>query len=112
MMTAELCRNARLDNRDVPIWIAKQPIGQAIVRINNTVAHQYAEPCLVQVARCETDPPSNEEMVFDLDLPLPEYMKQAAMNDPYLPRDKIDEMLKKIFDDYRKDDRNPEEKAG
>jgi hypothetical protein len=103
MMTAELCRNARLDNRDVPIWIAKQPIGQAIVRINNTVAHQYAEPCLVQVARCETDPPSNEEMVFDLDLPLPEYMKQAAMNDPYLPRDKIDEILKKIFDDYRKD---------
>ena len=112
MMTAELCRNARLDNRDVPIWIAKQPIGQAIVRINNTVAHQYAEPCLVQVARCETDPPSNEEMVFDLDLPLPEYMKQAAMNDPYLPRDKIDEMLKKIFNDYRKDYGNPEEKAG
>ena len=100
MMTSELCRNARLDNRDVPIWIAKQPIGQAIVRINNTIAHQYAEPCLVQVARCETDPPSNEEMVFDLDLPLPEYMKQAAMNDPYLPRDKIDEMLKKIYEEY------------
>lgn len=113
MMTIELCRNARLDNRDVPIWIAKQPIGQAIVRINNTLAHQYSEPCLVQVARCETDPPSNEEMVFDLDLPLPEYMKQAAMNDPYLPREKLDAMLKEIYDDYEKErkERRDEEKA-
>lgn len=85
LMTTMLCRNARLDNRDVPIWLAKEPIGQAIVRLNNTAVHQMSEPCLVQVARCDNEPPDNEELVLDMDdVKIPDYIRKSMNDDDYL----------------------------
>ena len=89
LMTLDLCRNGRLDNRDVPIWLAKEPIGQAIVRINNTATHQESEPVLIQVARCENEPPTNEDLIIDMDLDVPQYMKDQLKEDPYLDMEKI-----------------------
>lgn len=89
LMTLDLCRNGRLDNRDVPIWLAKEPIGQAIVRINNTATHQESEPVLIQVARCENEPPTNEDLIIAMDLDVPQYMKDQLKEDKYLDMDKI-----------------------
>ena len=89
LMTLDLCRNGRLDNRDVPIWLAKEPIGQAIVRINNTATHQESEPVLIQVARCENEPPTNEDLIIAMDLDVPQYMKDQLREDKYLDMDKI-----------------------
>ena len=84
-MTQMLCRNARLDNRDVPIWLAKEQMGTAIVRISNTLNHQDSEPCLVQVARCPNDPPDNEELILDMeDVQIPMYIQKAMNDDDYL----------------------------
>ena len=85
LMTQMLCRNARLDNRDVPIWLAKEQMGTAIVRISNTLNHQDSEPCLVQVARCPNDPPDNEELILDMeDVQIPMYIQKAMNDDDYL----------------------------
>ena len=89
LMTTMLCRNARLDNRDVPIWLVKQSIGTAIIRISNTINHQDSEPCLVQVARCENEPPDNEEMILDMDdVETPAYLKTMINDDDYLQQSK------------------------
>ena len=117
LMTQMLCRNARLDNRDVPIWLAKEQIGTAIVRLSNTIRHQDSEPCLVQVARCPNDPPDNEELILDMDdVETPVYIKRNMNNDEYLqkymkhkldafineePNNPIDEEYKYYHDDYR-----------
>ncbi len=93
MMTTDLCRNGRLDNRDIPIWIAKQPIGQAIVRINNTATHQESEPVLVQVARCANEPPDNEELVSEMGLDLPDFMRRQVQTDKYIDRDALDKEI-------------------
>ena len=96
LMTQMLCRNARLDNRDVPIWLAKMPIGQAIVRLNNTVMHQMSEPCLVQVARCDNNPPDNEELILDMeDVTIPVYIRQRMNDDDYLKacKDELDKFV-------------------
>ena len=85
LVTGLLRRNARLDNRDVPIWLTKQPIGQAIVSISNTVNHDASEPVLVQVARCPNEPPDNEEIVLEMDdVKVPLYLKQRLASDDYL----------------------------
>lgn len=97
LMTQMLCRNARLDNRDVPIFLAKMPIGWCNVRINNTPNHQESEPCLVQVARCDNEAPDNEELVLDMpDVAIPNYLKKKLNDDDYLQYCKED--LDKFID--------------
>ena len=96
LMTQMLVRNARLDNRDVPLWLAKEPIGQAVVRLNNTLNHQDSEPCLIQVARCPNEPPGNEELILDMpDVELPLYLKQKMNDDKYLAlyKDELDNFI-------------------
>ena len=96
LVTGLLRRNARLDNRDVPIWLTKQPIGQAIVSISNTVNHDASEPVLVQVARCPNEPPDNEEIVLDMeDVQIPIYMRQMLNDDEYLNlyKDELDKLI-------------------
>ena len=116
LMTQLLCRNARLDNRDVPIWLAKEQLGTAIVRISNAVNHQDSEPCLVQVARCPNDPPDNEELVLEMDdVEIPFYIRQRMNDDEYLQKyckedleafadhkpNSIDAQYEEYNDDYR-----------
>lgn len=96
LMTTMLCRNARLDNRDVPIWLVKEPKGQAIVRINNTMTHQESEPCLVQVARCDNEAPDNEELVLDMEnISIPDYIEALMNDDEYLQsyRSELDKFI-------------------
>jgi hypothetical protein len=103
LMTLDLCRNGRLDNRDVPIWLAKQPIGQAIVRINNTANHQDSEPTLIQVARCDTEAPRDEDLVNFLNIPIPPNMDKKFAESDYID----DVQLSKIIDNHlRHDDNN------
>lgn len=96
LMTLDLCRNGRLDNRDIPIWLAKQPIGQAIVRVNNTVSHQDSEPALIQVARCATEPPTNEDLINFMNIPIPESISNKIMKSEYIS----DTDLQAIVDDH------------
>ena len=85
LMTQMLCRNARLDNRDVPMFLAKMPIGWACIRINNRPMHQESEPVIVQVARCPNNPPSNEELILSLpDVEIPNYIVKQMNDDKYL----------------------------
>lgn len=91
LMTQMLARNARLDNRDVPLFLSKMPIGWACIRINNKVMHQESEPALVQVARCPNNPPSNEELILSLpDVEIPNYIIQKMNDDKYLAMCKAD----------------------
>lgn len=71
MMTQALTRNYRLDNRDVAMYLTKIPVGEAIVRIRNRKQHWLSEPTLVKVDGLMTQPPKNEELVVDLDAPIP-----------------------------------------
>lgn len=103
LMSVDLCRNTRLDSRDIPIFLAKLPIGQAIVRINNTANHQESEPVLIQVARCETEPPDNEELIIDMDLDIPNYIKNQYMEDPCFDREGIEAMIDNLEYDYDDD---------
>lgn len=90
-MTQMLSRNARLDNRDVPMFLAKMPIGWACIRINNKAMHQESEPALVQVARCPNNPPSNEELILSMpDVDIPNYIIQKMNDDKYLKMCKDD----------------------
>lgn len=85
LMTQMLCRNARLDNRDVPLFLAKMPIGWACIRLNNRPMHQESEPALVQVARCPNNPPSNEELILTMDdVEIPNYIVKRMNDDSYL----------------------------
>ena len=85
LMTQMLCRNARLDNRDVPLFLAKMPIGWACIRLNNRPMHQESEPALVQVARCPNNPPSNEELILTMDdVEIPNYIIKRMNDDSYL----------------------------
>lgn len=91
LMTQMLSRNARLDNRDVPMFLAKMPIGWACIRINNKAMHQESEPALVQVARCPNNPPSNEELILSMpDVDIPNYIIQKMNDDKYLKMCKDD----------------------
>ena len=111
LMTQMLCRNARLDNRDVPIFLAKMPIGWANIRINNRPMHQESEPVLVQVARCANDPPDNEELILDMPgVSIPNYIDKNMNDDKYLQlsREELDafidhrdnEIDRKVNDNY------------
>ena len=47
--------------------------------------HQMSEPCLVQVARCDNNPPDNEELILDMeDVTIPVYIRQRMNDDDYL----------------------------
>lgn len=96
LMTTMLCRNARLDNRDVPIFLAKMPIGWAAIRLNNRPQHQDSEPSLVAVARCENEPPDDEELILDLpDVALPGYVDKRMNDSDYLQleREELDAFI-------------------
>jgi hypothetical protein len=102
LMTQMLCRNARLDNRDVPMFLPKMPIGWAAIRINNKVMHQDSEPVIVQVARCPNNPPSNEELILTMpDVEIPNYLVKKMNDDQYL------QMCKKNLDAFIEGKDNP-----
>ncbi len=87
-------RNARLDNRDVPIFYTKMPKGVCTVKINNKIQHQDSEPYLIQVARCANEPPSNESLLVDLEDPVvPKEIWTKIRNHFLLSLDKIEEFL-------------------
>lgn len=54
LMTTMLCRNARLDGNDA-IWLVKQSIGTAIIRISNTVNHQNQNHVLYKLQDAKTN---------------------------------------------------------
>ena len=90
LMTTNLARNARLDNRDIPIWITQQPIGQAIVRINNTRSHLQSDPILVQIARCEATPPDEEQLLSILDIDIPSFIQEDIENDELISTEDLE----------------------
>ncbi len=79
-MTMALARNSRIDDRDVPLWLVKQPKGRCIIRVNNQWTHQMSEPVLVLAAPIECEPPDNEEIVESLDLEAPRRMLASLKN--------------------------------
>ena len=89
-IVTQLARNARLDNRDVPIWITQQPRGQAIVRLNNTDTHLEADPVLVQIAYCEAEPPDLEQLVDILNIEIPHSIKNSIDKDDIMSYEEIE----------------------
>lgn len=76
---------------------------KGIVRINNTINHQESEPSLIQVARCPTEPPDNEELIIDMDLPIPPYIKHQLDNDKYLDKEALDRFIESNENPYEDD---------
>lgn len=104
MITTALSRNARLDDRDVPTWLTKQPIGMCVIKINNQFSHFHSEPILVRSAPVTVLPPHDEEIIETLKLPLPRRFINRLIRDGDLM--KTEEADRTIFsaDDLPKDE--------
>ena len=62
MAVKTIGKDARYDDRDIAKWFPRCPTGWFVCQTSRTFDFKDAEPILVQIARLNLNPPTNQEL--------------------------------------------------